>query len=190
MALVTVHSELRRNRDFAWRRPLQGRRGAGGGGGGEHRNRGDGRGGKDLSNENRCQGVHLNSPTGCLALPSLSGAPLSPPGRRAHWRAGWRARSLSLGLDESSTSWRKAGTQGLTLESRNYQDRDPPTQNSNLYTYLEKPALPLGKHLWGAGRGARGAGPLERGSFQLTAVRTGPARSRGLRTEVRRRGLV
>ncbi|CAI9153462.1 unnamed protein product [Rangifer tarandus platyrhynchus] len=32
MALVTVHSELRRNRDFAWRRPLQGRRWGGGGG--------------------------------------------------------------------------------------------------------------------------------------------------------------
>ena len=26
MALVTVHSELRRNRDFAWRRPLQERK--------------------------------------------------------------------------------------------------------------------------------------------------------------------
>lgn len=186
MALVTVHSELRRNRDFAWRRPLQGRRGEGGGA----PKQGGQAWGKDLSNENRCQGVHLNSPTGCLALPSLSGAPLFPPGRRAHWRAGWCARSLRLGPDESSTSWRKAGTQGLTPKSRNCQDRDPPTQNSNLYTYLEKPALPLGKPLWGAGRGARGAGLLERGSFQLAAVRTGPARSRGLRTEVRRRGLV
>lgn len=34
--------------------------------------------GKDLSNENRCQGGHLNSAARCLALPSLPGAPLSP----------------------------------------------------------------------------------------------------------------
>lgn len=42
----------------------------------------------------------------------------------------------------------------------------------------------------GAGRGARRAGRLERGSFKLAAVRTGPERSRGLRTEVRRTGFV
>lgn len=35
-----------------------------------------------------------------------------------------------------------------------------------------------------------GAGRLKRGSFKLAAVRTGPARSRGLRTQVRRTGLV
>lgn len=124
---------------------------------------------------------------------SLFRSPLSarctslPPSRPARSPA----RSLALPLpDESSTSWRKAGTQGLSSESSNYQDRDPPTQYSNLYTYLEQPALPLGKHPLGAGRGGRGAGWLERDSFKLAAVRTGPARSRGLRTEVRRRGLV
>lgn len=52
MALVTVHSELRRNRDFAWRRPLQGRRRGGRGG----KPLGTEVGGKDLSNENRGQG--------------------------------------------------------------------------------------------------------------------------------------
>ncbi|XP_078289509.1 uncharacterized protein LOC144612954 [Panthera onca] len=118
---------------------------------------------------------------------SLSRSPLSarctslPPSRPARSPA----RSLALPIpDESSTSWRKAGTQGLSSESSNYQDRDPPTQYSNLYTYLEQPALPLGKHPLGAGRGGRGAGRLERDSFKLAAVRTGPARSRALRTEV------
>lgn len=80
-----------------------------------------------------------------------------PPGQRSLCRAG-----LSLWLPESSTSWREAGAQGLNSGSCNYQDRDPPTQYSNLYTYLEEPALPLGKHPWGLGRGRRGAGWPER----------------------------
>ena len=111
--------------------------------------------------------VHLSPPS-----------PSHPPGRRACQRA----RSLALPRpDESSTSWRKAGTQGLSSESRNYQDRDPPTQYSNLYTYLEEPALPPGQHPWGAGKGGRGAGRLERGSSNAgcSADRTGALQGPG-----------
>lgn len=152
MALVTVHSELRRNRDFAWRRPLHGRRGGGGAPSG-----GGGVGGKDLSNENRCQRYIRTPPLAASLSPSCRVHLSPPPGRRARWRA----RSLSLRPDESSTSWSKAVTQGLNSESRNYQDRDPPTQYSNLYTHLEAPALPLGKYPWG-----RGGAPEERARWR------------------------
>lgn len=74
MALVTLHSELRRNRDFAWRRPLHGVGGV--------QTRGERGWGEDLSNENLCQGVlHLNSTARSAAVPSLPVAhpPLSGP---------------------------------------------------------------------------------------------------------------
>lgn len=135
MALVTVHSELRRNRDFARRRPLQGRWGG-------HQTRGGaGVGGKTYPMKTAARGAFelrywlLRSPGAgrCTSIPSRPARSL--------------ARSLALpATRQSSTSWRKAGTQGLSSESRNYQDRDPPTQYSNLYTYLEETALPLGKH--------------------------------------------
>lgn len=132
----------------------------------------------------------MNSAARCLALPSRPGAPLSAPSRPA--------RSLALPLpDESSTSWRKAGTQGLSSESRNYQDRDPPTQYSNLYTYLEEPALPLGQHPWGAGKGGRERagwrGLLQAGcSVDRTGALQGlrdPGKEKGLGAQVGRRSV-
>lgn len=172
MALVTVHSELRRNRDFAWRRPLHGRRRGGKGG---HQAGEGGLGGKTDPMKTVARGafeLRRSLPrsaraAGCTSLP--------PTGRPARTLA----RALSQRPDESSTSWRKAGTQGLNSASRNYQDRDPPTQYSNLYTHLEAPALPLGKLPVGAGRGARkgrvGEGLLQAGcSVDWTCTLLGP----------------
>ncbi|KAM4846301.1 uncharacterized protein RHO17_018929 [Thomomys bottae] len=135
-ALVTVHSELGRSRDFASRRPLHG--------------------------SPLC-------PARLSAPPPATPPPL--PGRRG---------SFSL-PDQSSTSWRKTVAQGLSSGIRNYQDRDAPTQYSNLYTYLAEPRFAAGQTpVGGRGEGREGCGPFGEGcaSSGLPCGQTGPARSR------------
>lgn len=130
-------------------------------GGGGNQPRGERGWGEDLSNENLCQGVlHLNSTACGAAVPSLPAAHTHPLGQRSLPR--WLTSPAPRTRNESSTSWREAGAQGLSSGICNYQDRDPPTQYSNLYTYLEAPALPLGRHPWGRG-GARGERVGQRG---------------------------
>lgn len=55
------------------------------------------------------------------------------------------------------------------MGSSNYQDRDPPTQYSNLYTYLEEPRFAAGQTPMGVGEGQEGSRLAREGCFQTAA---------------------